>query len=177
MSSNANSFIDTETFYLSPDISATSSSPTDPALNLIPASTLSKLKNLGPARLRDMRSQNTSMQIVSHLPIDASPKQCQKINDALASSIVMNQDRFAGLALLPCWDAKSAAEELGRCVSKYRFVGGVLGFRAGDWTGKGFDEEVGGIGRGFEELWKAAERYRVPVVLRPVFPNKDQVSG
>ncbi|KAF2652898.1 hypothetical protein K491DRAFT_706187 [Lophiostoma macrostomum CBS 122681] len=166
-------FIDTESFYLSPDISSTSL--TDPATGIIPAPTLSKLKNLGPARLRDMRTQNSSMQILSHLPIDTSPKQCQKLNDALASSIVMNQDRFAGLALLPCWDAKSAAEELGRCVSKYRFVGGVLGFRRGE--GKESDG-VGGAGVGglFEELWKVAERYRVPVFLRPLFPSKEQVA-
>ena len=39
----------------------------------------------------------------------------------------------------------------------------------------GFD---GGMGKGgrFEGLWGVAERYRVPVFLRPVWLRRDEVS-
>lgn len=166
-------FIGAEEFYLSHDIPITSTSastsPLDPALQLVPPALTTKLKNVGPSRTREMRTSGIAVQILSHIPIDASPKQCAKLNDTLHSSIITNQDRFKALALLPCWDAKEAASELQRCVTK-GFVGGVLGFRRGAWEGKVWE------GEGYEELWKCAERYKVPIALKPLFPTRDQVS-
>jgi predicted TIM-barrel fold metal-dependent hydrolase len=170
MSNSSNPFIAIEEFYLSNDFSPTSTNPADPALYLLSSNVVSKLKSLGPSRIRDMRANNVAMQVLSHIPVDASPKTCQKLNDTLYSSMIMNQDRFAALAMLPCWDAKEAASELQRCVTKYKFVGGVLGFRRGVWEEKAYD------GQAFEELWKAAERYKVPIALRPLFPTRQQVG-
>jgi predicted TIM-barrel fold metal-dependent hydrolase len=175
----SNSFVATEESYLSPIIPlGTCTVPSDVALHLIPPPILSKLKTLGPSRIRDMRASNTQLQIVSHIPIEnASPRTCMKVNDAMYNQIVTAPDRFQALAMLPeC--GKEAARELGRCVEKYRFVGGVLGFKIG-----GIGEVTGNMegkmhlgGREWEDLWATAERYKVPIALRVVFPTRNQVS-
>lgn len=176
MLTSSTPFIASEEFYLSPEIlSSTFSSAahSEPALHIIPPPTLSKLKNLGPSRIRDMRSSAVSQQILSHVPIDVPSKTCRKINDALHANTVMNQDRFAKLALLPCGDVAEAARELQRCVTKYKFVGGVLGFGRKDGRGNWAEWEEEGL----EELWKVAERYKVPVKLSPLFPRSNEVSA
>lgn len=151
-------------FYLSsnPQLSI---SPSSPALNMISSSIAMKLKNMGPSRMKDMRAAGISMQVVSHVPISATPQACSKLNDALNAAVCTNPDRYAALALLSSDDPREAARELQRCVTKYHFVGGVLGL------GKGLD------GIAFEELWTGAERYGVPIVLREVWPTKEQVGG
>lgn len=90
--------------YLCPAIpieSSTSHHTSLPALHLIPSSTLAKLRNVGPARIKDMRALNQSKQIISHIPISASPQTCAKINDALHAAMHLSTNRFAALALLP----------------------------------------------------------------------------
>jgi predicted TIM-barrel fold metal-dependent hydrolase len=132
-------FIDSAAYYLHSDQAAITTF-TYSYNNLVSLATASKLRNVGPARVRDMRTLNQNFQILSHVPIDAPPRTCQKINDMLHSSIVTNPTRFAALALLPSRDGKETNAELLRCVTKYHFVGGVLGFRGGDITQ--FDGEV-----------------------------------
>jgi predicted TIM-barrel fold metal-dependent hydrolase len=165
-----------EELYLSPEILVGASS-TDPALYIIPAPTLTKLRTLGIQRTRDMRATSTTLQIVSHLPIDASTKQCQALNDKLQSSIVTNKDRFKALALLPSWDAKEAAAELQRCVTKHRFVGGVIGVRKGGWGGSAWEGAMfgGEKDKEWDEVWRVAELYRVPLAIRVLWPTRDQV--
>jgi predicted TIM-barrel fold metal-dependent hydrolase len=77
----------------------------------------------------------------------------------------MNADKFAALAMLPA-DGKDAGRELQRCVTKMRFVGGVLGLGRGSGAA---------LGPAYEELWCVAEKYRVPVVLRDVWPVGSEV--
>lgn len=171
--------IATEESYLSPLISlGSSTSTTDAALHLIPPPMLSKLKTLGPSRVRDMRASNTQLQIISHIPIEhASLQTCSKINDAMYSQILMSPDRYAALAMLPSGvgKGKEAARELARCVGKYRFVGGVLGVkRGGGGDGDMGSDNLGG--KEWEELWTTAVRYKVPIALRVVFPTRGQVS-
>ncbi|KAF2691314.1 hypothetical protein K458DRAFT_287414 [Lentithecium fluviatile CBS 122367] len=139
-------------------------SPTESAIGLIPAPTMTKLRNVGLPRIKDMRATGVTMQIVSHIPVHANPLSCAKINDALNAAIYVSPDRFAAMALLPALDAKEAARELQRCVTKYKFVGGVLGLR----------EDVRVDDMDFEELWGIAETYRVPVALKEVWPTLDQ---
>ncbi|KAF2739989.1 hypothetical protein EJ04DRAFT_262862 [Polyplosphaeria fusca] len=167
MSVSGAPFIAAEEYYLSNDLSTNATGPRDAALNLIPNHTISKLRNTGPSRIRDMRSAGVSMQILSHIPIDATAKTCQKMNDMLYTSVVTNQDRFTALALLPIGDAKEAASELQRCVTKYRFVGGVLGFRR---DGPMLDSSE------WDAIWTVVEKYKVPIALRPLFPSLDQLS-
>ncbi|ORY13741.1 hypothetical protein BCR34DRAFT_586326 [Clohesyomyces aquaticus] len=168
MSTSSQPIIGIEEYFLFPDIpTSASQNPSDPALNLIPAPILTKLKTIGPARIRDMRTAGFSMQILSHLPLDLPLKTCQKINDTLYSKIVTTPDRIAALAILPMGDAGHAANELQRCVTQYKFVGGMLGFRR---IGAQIDMKE------WSKLWSMAEKYKVPVTLRPVWPSNDEAD-
>lgn len=140
-----------------------------PALHLLPSTTLSKLKNVGPARIKDMRALGHARQILSHVPIAATPATCTRFNDTLASVVQINRDKFAALAVLPM-DGREAAKELQRCVVKLKFVGGVLGLKP---------DGCGGLtlGNDLEEVWSVAARYRVPVMLRDMWPLGTHVSS
>jgi predicted TIM-barrel fold metal-dependent hydrolase len=142
---------------------------TSPALHLLPSSTLSKLKNVGSSRVRDMRSLGQSKQVLSHIPITANAATCTRFNDALFSGIHLNADKLVALAILPA-DGKEAARELQRCVTKMNFVGGVLGLRP---DGKGGVS----LGTELEELWTIANTYRVPIMLRDMWPVGGQVCS
>lgn len=155
--------------YINPALPIGTSLSTDansPALHIIPSPTLAKLKNLGPARVKDMRTLGHSKQIVSHIPITATPATCAKFNDALYVAIQLNAGRFAALALLP-GEGKEAAKELQRCVTKMRFVGGLVGLRGGEGEAL--------LDGGFEELWSTAEKSRVPIALREMWPTGGEV--
>jgi predicted TIM-barrel fold metal-dependent hydrolase len=156
--------------YISPSLligTLLSTDATAPALHLLPSSTLSKLKNVGPARVRDMRSLGHSKQILSHIPFNASPPTCTKFNDALSTAIQLNGDKLAALALLPA-AGKEASKELQRCVTKLKFVGGVLGLTPDGHGGVSMGKEL-------EELWVMAEKYRTPIMLRATWPVGDEV--
>jgi predicted TIM-barrel fold metal-dependent hydrolase len=155
-------FIASSEFYLVP----ANASPTDSSISLVPTPTIAKLRTMNLPRIKDMRATGVTTQIISHVPLYASPQTCVRINDALNAAIYMNPDRFAGMASLPVLDGKEAARELQRCVTKYKFVGGVLALGRGDKID----------GDGFEELWAAAERYKVPVAVREVWPSLEQVG-
>ncbi|KAF1944470.1 hypothetical protein EJ02DRAFT_501365 [Clathrospora elynae] len=144
---------------------STSSDPAQPALHLLPPMTLTKLRNLGSVRVKDMRALGQSRQIISHIPFAAPPPICAYYNDAMQSAITMNNEKFAAIALLPT-EGKEAARELQRCVGKYRFVGGMLGLSRDVKLDDGT----------FEELWKLAEQYRVPVVLRQMWPVGSEIE-
>jgi predicted TIM-barrel fold metal-dependent hydrolase len=135
-----------------------------PALHLLPATTVMKLRNLTAGRVKDMRTLGQSKQIISHIPIAAPPQLCAKHNDAIHTAIVMNGEKLAALAMLPA-DGKEAAKELARCVGKYKFVGGVLGLSRDIRLDDG----------SFWELWNTAEKYRVPVCLREMWPLGSEV--
>jgi predicted TIM-barrel fold metal-dependent hydrolase len=155
--------------YLNPSLPISSlptSDPSAPALHILPAPTISKLRNLGPARVKDMRVLGHSKQILSHIPIAASVGSCTRFNDALGAAIQMTADKFAALAMLPA-DGKDAGRELQRCVTKMRFVGGVLGLGQGN----------GMLDPAYKDLWTAAEKYRVPIVLRDTWPVGSEVRS
>lgn len=150
--------------FLSPGLNVPASQ-SSPAVQLLAPSPLSKLRNLGQPRLRDARALGHTIQIISHIPIDATPQTCAKLNDALYAGTRMQNDRLAGLALLPSGlgEGKEAARELQRCVTKFRFVGGVVG------TGRGIED------KSYEEVWGMAQRLGVPIVLREIWPSGAQV--
>lgn len=104
------------------------------------------------------------MQIVSHIAVAGNAQTCMKANDALYSAIRLFPDRFAAMALLPTEDAKDAARELQRCVTKYKFAGGALG------VGERIDDAA------YEDLWATAEKYRVPIALKETWPTREQVG-
>jgi predicted TIM-barrel fold metal-dependent hydrolase len=145
-----------------------SNDPTAPALHLLPSTTLSKLKNVGPARVKDMRALGHSKQILSHIPIEANAATCTKLNDMLSTAIRLNDDKLAAMALLPA-NGKDAAKELQRCVTKMKFVGGVIALRS-DGNGS---YSLGD--NGIEEVWSTAEKYHVPIMLRDMWPVGEKV--
>lgn len=147
--------------HLTPTLAFTSptTSPSQPVLHLIPPATLTRLRNLGSGRVKDMHMLGHSRQIISHIPVAAPPHTCGKFNDAMHAAMMTNADKFAALALLPM-NGTEAAKELARCVSKYRFVGGVIGLNRG----------LRIDGEGWEQLWGLAERLRVPIMCREMWP-------
>ncbi|KAF1930835.1 uncharacterized protein M421DRAFT_57220 [Didymella exigua CBS 183.55] len=151
--------------FLSPTLNILAS-PSLPALQLLTPPTLSKLRNLGHPRIRDARALGHTVQIISHIPFAATPQICMKLNDALDAGIRMQNDRMVALALLPSvpGEGSGAARELQRCVTKLKFVGGVVA------AGRGIEDG------GFEEVWGVAQRLRVPVVLREGWPSGDQIA-
>ena len=150
--------------FLSPTINIPSS-PSSPALQLLPTPTLAKLKNLSHARIRDMRHLGHTIQVISHIPISGTPQMCSKLNDALESGTRLQGDKLVALALLPGGPGKGgeAAAELQRCVTRMKFAGGVIA------VGRGVEDES------FEEVRSAAQRLGVPIVLREDWPSGDQV--
>jgi predicted TIM-barrel fold metal-dependent hydrolase len=89
---------------------------------------------------------------------------CSKLNDALESGTRLQSDKLVALALLPGGPGEGgeAAAELQRCVTRMKFAGGVIA------VGRGVDDES------FEEVWSAAQRLGVPIVLREDWPSGDQ---
>lgn len=173
MSSSATTnLIATVESYLCPSLPVRSSASKDlslPALHLLPLPTLQKLRNAGPTRAKDLRALGQSKQILSHVPIMASPQTCAKFNDTLYSTTQLNTDKLSAFALLPTGTGQGneAAKELQRCISKYKFVGGMLGLRRN--KASAFDES-------FDLLWSSAEKYRVPIALREQWPTASDVD-
>lgn len=86
----------------------------------------------------------------------------------MASAVLMNAERFSVLAGLPN-DGKEAARELVRCVNRYGFVGGVVALGKGG-GGMQVDREE------WWELWNQAEKFRVPILIRGLWPLASEVS-
>ncbi|KAI4924934.1 uncharacterized protein J4E92_006971 [Alternaria infectoria] len=152
--------------HLAPTLVFTSppTSPSQPSLHLIAQATLTKLRNIGPGRVKDMRTLGHSKQIISHIPIAAAPPICSKINDTMHSAVIMNGEKVAALSMLPS-EGKEAAKELARCVGKMKFVGGCIGMSRNIKL-----EEAE-----WEDLWDVAERYRVPILLREMWPVGSEI--
>jgi predicted TIM-barrel fold metal-dependent hydrolase len=150
--------------FLSPAVSIPAS-PSSPALHLLTPSTLSKLRNLGHSRIRDARALGHTIQVISHIPIETTPQMFLKLNDALDAGTRMQNDKLVGLAVLPSGlgEGREAARELQRCVTKFRFVGGVVA------AGRGIEDES------YEEVWGMAQRLGVPIMLREGWPHGDRV--
>jgi predicted TIM-barrel fold metal-dependent hydrolase len=140
-------------------------SPAGSSLDLIAPSILARLQNVGLPRIKEMRAAGVNMQIISHMPITANLQSCERINAALFSAICVSPDRFAAMALLPAANGEEAAGELRRCVTKYKFVGGMLALQENMAVGT----------PEFEELWTVGEKYKVPIVLKEAWPSLEQV--
>lgn len=115
-----------------------------------------------------MRTLGHARQIISHVPILATPTLCTKFNDALHAGVRLDVERMAAIALLPCGKGEGgeAAKELTRCV-KLGFVGGLVVVRR-----EGVEVLME---EGWEEVWCVAEKWSVPVLLREEWVRGDKV--
>lgn len=60
-----------------------------------------RLESLGEQRINDLDAGKVSLQVISHAPLVAEPKQCVAANDQLAEACREHPERFAGFAMLP----------------------------------------------------------------------------
>jgi len=127
-----------------------------------------KLLDLGAGRIADMDEAGIDLQVLSlaSMGFDAldaatATSLARDINDELAAAVRAHPTRFAGFAMLGLKDAKSAAAELERCVSRLGFPGALV------------DGTTGGLfldDPSFLPFFEAAAHLNVPVYLHPAPP-------
>jgi 2,3-dihydroxybenzoate decarboxylase len=82
-------------------------------------------------------------------------------NDFLAKEIQKRPERYSGFAHLPMQDAKTAADELERCVRELGFKGAMIN---GHTNGKYLDD------RSYNVFWERAASLDAPIYLHPADP-------
>jgi len=132
-----------------------------------PQQIFAKLENVGDDRIRDMDKGEVSLQVLSHVPIDASSTVCRQVNDELAEQIAKSTNRLAGFALLPMAEPTEAADELSRCVKDLGFVGALLDNHL---DGEFYD------GERFLPVFEKAQELDVPLYLHPTFATEPMLE-
>jgi predicted TIM-barrel fold metal-dependent hydrolase len=144
----------------------------------------SKLKSLDSLRIAEMKKAGVTFQIISHAPgLSSSPaKDCERVNDYLASKIHSRKDLFRGLAVLPMSFPQEAANELRRTVKEHGFVGALVDNHItkslSNLTGNSADTSSSlGVtyyeSSFFHPIWEAAQELDVPIYLHPTFPTPE----
>ena len=82
-------------------------------------------------------------------------------NDFLAKEVQKRPDRYSGFAHLAMQDAKSAADELERCVRELKFCGAMIN---GHTNGKYLDD------RSYDPFWERAAALGTVIYLHPADP-------
>src|SRR5215831_12959292 len=131
---------------------------------------LSKLEDLGDARIAAMDAAGISAQLLLHTQPgveDLDPNEAVRLacddNDLLAGSIAQHPGRLYGLALLPTPAPDAAADELERAVGTLGLKGALVNGRTG---GRFLDD------RFFWPIFERAERLDVPIYVHPGAPPK-----
>src|SRR6266699_4690064 len=126
---------------------------------------LSKLEDIGEARLAAMDAAGVDIQVLLHtqpgvedLDGQDALRLASDANDLLAQSISRHPDRFRGFALVPTPAPVAAADELERAVKTLGLKGALINGRTG---GRFLDD------RSFWPIFERAERLGVPVYLHP----------
>ena len=128
------------------------------------------LVDLGDQRLKHMDERGIDMQIVALtspgvqvMPKDEATSFAAYANDVLAEGCRKHPTRFAGLAAVAPQDAKAAAKELERGVTKLGLKGAIINSHT---FGEYLDDEK------FFPLLEAAEALDTPIYLHPQVPWK-----
>jgi 2,3-dihydroxybenzoate decarboxylase len=128
------------------------------------------LVDLGEQRLRHMDERGIDMQIVALtspgvqvLPAAEATHFAAYANDVLAEGCRNHPTRFAGLAAVAPQDAKAAAKELERGITKLGLKGAIINSHT---FGEYLDDEK------FFPLLEAAEALDTPIYLHPQVPWK-----
>jgi len=126
-------------------------------------------------RLKEMDEGGIDVQVLSHappavqtLPADVAVKLASGVNDRLAQTVKANPKRFGAFAALPTQDAKVAADELERCVTKLGFKGAMV---HGLTNGLFMDDKR------FWPIFERAEKLDVPIYVHPGNPHPAVVEA
>jgi len=129
-----------------------------------------RLDSLGELRLKEMDEAGIDYQVLSlgapatqRLPADSALQIARGVNDRLAETIKGNPKRFGAFAALPTTtDAKLAADELERCVTKLGFVGAMI---------HGLSNGVFLDDKRFWPIYERAQALDVPLYMHPAKPH------
>jgi 5-carboxyvanillate decarboxylase len=128
------------------------------------------LVDLGDQRLKHMDDRGIDMQVVALtspgvqvMPRDEATSFAIYANDVLAEGCRKHPTRFAGLAAVAPQDAKAAAKELERGITKLGLKGAIINSHT---FGEYLDDEK------FFPLLEAAEALDTPIYLHPQVPWK-----
>ncbi|MEV8597786.1 amidohydrolase family protein [Streptomyces sp. NPDC052013] len=127
-----------------------------------------RLRDTSEARLAHMDDQGVDVAVLSistpgvqNLPASDAVAVARDTNDELAQIVADRPDRFQAFAAIPTQSPSAAAAELERAVTELGFPGAMIYGRTGS---KLADDP------GYDELYAAAERLRVPLHFHPQMP-------
>jgi aminocarboxymuconate-semialdehyde decarboxylase len=120
-----------------------------------------------PGRLAAMDAAGVDVQVVSvtpgnfcyDAPVAAGAAIASEQNDAIATMVRGNPDRFVGCATVPLQDPEAAAGELDRCVRDLGFTSVEIGTNV---AGKNLDSPE------LAPFYAAAERLGAPIFVHPI---------
>ena len=135
---------------------------------------ISRLEDLGEARIKEMDAAGVDMQVLSHaqpatqrFDAETAVRLAREANDRLHHSIQSNPKRFAAFGVLPTPDPKAAADELEHMVTKLGFKGAMI---HGLTNGRFIDEKE------FWPIFERAEALDVPIYLHPGNPARSVID-
>jgi 2,3-dihydroxybenzoate decarboxylase len=128
-----------------------------------------RLNDFGEMRLRAMDTAGIERAVLaisgpgvqSERDGATAVRRAREANDFLAREIEKRPDRYSGFAHLAMQDARSAADELERCMRDYGFSGAMIN---GHTNGQYLDD------RKFDPFWERAETLGAAVYLHPADP-------
>jgi 2,3-dihydroxybenzoate decarboxylase len=134
-----------------------------------------RLHDLGELRLKEMDEAGIDFQVLSHgapalQRVDPASAigLAQRANDRLHQAVLKHPARFAAFAVVPTTaDAKAAADELERAVTKLGFKGAMI---HGLSNGLFLDDKR------FWPIYERAQALDVPVYMHPAVPHKTVID-
>ena len=143
--------------------------------NRQPPPIVERLNDMANIRIKEMDEGGIDIQVLSHAPPavqtlapDIAVKIAGGVNDRLAATVKAHPKRFGAFAALPTQDAKVAADELERCVTKHGFKGAMV---HGLTQGLFIDDKR------FWPIFERAEKLDVPIYVHPGQPHPAVVEA
>ena len=134
-----------------------------------------RLFDVGELRLTEMDQAGIDVQVLSHgapatqrMDAQTAIPVARRANDKLHALINGSGKRFEGFAALPTADAKAAADELERAVTRLGFKGAMIHGLA---NGAFLDE------RRFWPIFERAQALDVPLYIHPAVPHKSVIEA
>ncbi|KAH7012955.1 hypothetical protein EDB80DRAFT_570063 [Ilyonectria destructans] len=124
-----------------------------------------RLLDVGDGRIAVLDENSIQTQVLSHIPCHSSREDMQKVNEELRDMKSQHPKRYECFACLPMNDPLEAAEELGRCVKEFGFVGALFPNTLDDGTF--YDTPR------FHPLYAKAQELDVPLYFHPIFPTSE----